>query len=42
MSVRRKKESSMVKAVTMANDGIVDGCGWVHAWRGQQREKDCW
>lgn len=30
MSVRRKKESSMVKAVTMANDGIVDGvvsCG---------------
>lgn len=30
MSVRRKKESSMVKAVIMANDGIVDGvvsCG---------------
>lgn len=30
MSVRRKKESSMVKAVTMANAGIVDGvvsCG---------------
>jgi len=30
MSVRRKKESSMVKAVTMANDGVVDGvvsCG---------------
>lgn len=30
MSVRRKKESSMVKAVTLANDGIVDGvvsCG---------------
>lgn len=30
MSVRRKKDSSMVKAVTMANDGIVDGvvsCG---------------
>lgn len=30
MSVRRKKESSMVKAVLMANDGIVDGvvsCG---------------
>ena len=30
MSVRRKKDSSMVKAVTLANDGIVDGvvsCG---------------
>ena len=30
MSVRRKKESSMVKAVCLANDGIVDGvvsCG---------------
>lgn len=30
MSVRRKKDSSMVKAVTMANEGIVDGvvsCG---------------
>lgn len=30
MSVRRKKDSSMVKAVTMANDGLVDGvvsCG---------------
>lgn len=30
MSVRRKKESSMVKAVVMANDGLVDGvvsCG---------------
>lgn len=30
MSVRRKKESSMVKAVIMANDGLVDGvvsCG---------------
>jgi len=30
MAVRRKKESSMVKAVCMANDGIVDGvvsCG---------------
>ena len=25
MSVRRKKDSSMVKAVTLANDGIVDG-----------------
>lgn len=30
MSVRRKKDSSMVKAVTLANDGVVDGvvsCG---------------
>ena len=30
MSVRRKKESSMVKAVTLANDGVTDGvvsCG---------------
>lgn len=30
MSVRRKKESSMVKAVTLANEGVVDGvvsCG---------------